>query len=104
AGGLTFYGGLVTAILAAWLLLRADRFPFWKAADMAGMVLPLGLGFGRLGCVLGGCCFGVPWDSPLALSFPAGSAASEAQHRAGLLASSSLPSLPVHPTQLYESA
>lgn len=104
AGGLTYYGGFLGAGLAAWFLLRADRFPFWKAADMAGMVVPLGLGFGRLGCVLAGCCFGQPWQSSLALVFPAGGAASEAQHRAGLLESAYLPSLPVHPTQLYESA
>lgn len=104
AGGLTYYGGFLGAGLAAWFLLRADRFPFWKAADMAGMVVPVGLGFGRLGCVLAGCCFGRPWDSSLALVFPPGSAASEAQHRAGQLASAYAPSLPVHPTQLYESA
>lgn len=104
AGGLTYYGGFLGASLAAWFLLRADRFPFWKAADMAGLVVPVGLAFGRMGCVLAGCCFGTPWSSPLALVFPAGSAASEAQARAGLLASSHHPSLPVHPAQLYESA
>lgn len=104
AGGLTYYGGFLGAATAAWFLLRADRFPFWKAADMAGMVVPLGLGFGRIGCVLAGCCFGKPWDSPFALTFPGGSAASEAQHRLGLLGSPHLPSLPVHATQLYESA
>ena len=32
------------------------------------------------------------------------SPASEAQFRAGMLRSEALPSLPVHPTQLYESA
>lgn len=104
AGGLTYYGGFVGAAVAAWFLLRSDRFPFWKAADMAGMVVPLGLGFGRMGCVLAGCCFGTPFQSSFALSFPAGSSASEAQFRAGLLSSASLPSLPVHPTQLYEAA
>jgi phosphatidylglycerol:prolipoprotein diacylglycerol transferase len=104
AGGLTYYGGFIGASLAAWYLLRTDRFPFWKAADMAGLVVPVGLGFGRLGCLLAGCCFGKPWDSSLAVVFPPGSAASEAEHRAGLLESSRLPSLPVHPAQLYEAA
>lgn len=104
AGGLTYYGGFLGASLAAWFLLRADRFPFWKASDMAGMAVPLGLGFGRLGCVLAGCCFGTPWESPWALTFPPGSPASDAQHRLGLLASAYAPSLPVHPTQLYEAA
>jgi phosphatidylglycerol:prolipoprotein diacylglycerol transferase len=65
--------------------------------------MPLGLFFGRIGCFLGGCCFGLPSHSPLAVSFPAGSAASYEQAEAGLLADKNLPSLPVHPTQLYEA-
>jgi phosphatidylglycerol:prolipoprotein diacylglycerol transferase len=103
-GGLAYYGGLVTASIAAWVLLRADKFPFWKAADMAAMVIPLGLGFGRMGCLLAGCCFGRPWEAPFAIGFPGGSPASEAQARGGLLDAASLPSLPVHATQIYEAA
>src|SRR6187551_2774541 len=103
AGGLAYYGGFLGASLAAWYLLRADRFPFWKAADMAGMVVPLGLGFGRLGCLLAGCCFGETSSVPWALSFPPGSPASEAQSKAHLIPSVGDASLPVHPTQIYES-
>ncbi len=104
AGGLTYYGGFVAASVAAWFLLRADKFPFWKAADMAGMVVPLGLGFGRMGCLLAGCCFGKPWVSNLAIHFPENSPASEGQWKAGLLPTMNAESLPVHPTQIYESA
>ena len=103
AGGLTYYGGFVGASLAAFWLLKRDRFPFFKAADMAGMVIPIGLTFGRMGCLLGGCCFGRPLHGPLALVFPPYSAASSAQARDGLLAGEHLHSLPVHPTQLYEA-
>lgn len=103
AGGLTYYGGFLGASLAAWFLLRADKFPFWKAADMAGMVVPVGLAFGRLGCLLGGCCFGRPLSGPLGLVFPPYSAASSAQARDGLLEGAHLHSLSVHPTQLYEA-
>jgi phosphatidylglycerol:prolipoprotein diacylglycerol transferase len=103
AGGLTYYGGLLGASVAAWFLLKRDRFPFLRAADMAGMVVPLGLCFGRMGCWLAGCCFGQPTASLLGIAFPAGSPASEAQFRAGLLGSPLLPSLEVHPTQLYEA-
>ena len=103
AGGLTYYGGFIAASAVAYRLLRQDRFPFWKAADMAGMVVPLGLGFGRIGCLLAGCCFGDTCPLPWALSFPPGSPASEWQHKANLLGSTMLESLPVHPTQIYES-
>jgi len=103
AGGLAYYGGFLGASVAAWYLLRADRFPFWKAADMAGMVVPLGLGFGRMGCLLAGCCFGSPTSSSLGLVFPPNSPASESEFKAGLLHSMSESSLAVHPTQIYES-
>ncbi len=104
AGGLTYYGGLIGASLAAWYLLRRDRFPFWKAADMAGFTVPLGLAFGRMGCLFAGCCFGSPCSLPWAISFPWRSPASEEQARDHLLASARLWSWPVHPTQIYESA
>ena len=103
-GGLTYYGGFAAASAAAWFLLRRDRFPFWKAADMAGFTIPLGLVFGRMGCFLAGCCFGAPCDLPWAVSFPGWSAASEEQYKTHLLSSAKAWSLPVHPTQIYESA
>lgn len=103
SGGLTYYGGFIGASAAAWYLLKADKFPFWKAADMAGMVVPLGLGFGRMGCLLAGCCFGKHTSLPWGLSFPGHSPASEAQFKVGDLSSPYLASLPVHPTQIYES-
>jgi phosphatidylglycerol:prolipoprotein diacylglycerol transferase len=103
AGGLAYYGGLIAASVAAWFLLRRDRFPFWKAADMAGFAIPVGLAFGRMGCLLAGCCFGAPCDLPWAVSFPWRSAASEAEYKAHLLPTAKMWSLPVHPTQVYES-
>lgn len=104
AGGLTYYGGLIGAVAAAYYLLRRDNFPFWKAADMAGFAIPLGLCFGRMGCLMAGCCFGAPTDLPWAISFPWKSAASEAQYKLHLLPTARMWSLPVHPTQVYESA
>lgn len=102
--GYAYYGGFVFASAGAFFLLRRDRFPFWKAADMAGFAVPIGLGFGRMGCLLAGCCFGTTSDSALALSFPPGSSASQTQHKLGLLSSAREWSLPVHPAQIYESA
>ena len=104
AGGLTYYGGFIGAAGASWYLLKRDGFPYWRAADMAGFVVPVGLAFGRMGCLLAGCCFGLRTDSALGLVFPKSSPASESQFKAGQLANMHLPSLPVHPTQLYESA
>lgn len=103
-GGLAYYGGFIGASLGAYWLLRRDKFPFWKAADMAGFAVPLGLGFGRMGCLLAGCCFGLETHSAVGMPFPPQSPASEAQFKAGELANVRLWSHPVHPTQVYESA
>ncbi len=103
-GGLAYYGGFIGSSAMAVYLLKRDRFPFWKAADMAGFTVPLGLGFGRMGCLLAGCCFGVQTDSVFGLSFPAGSPASQTQAKLGQLAAERMVSHPVHPTQIYESA
>ena len=72
---------------------------------MAGFAVPLGLAFGRMGCLLAGCCFGAR-DAACRgrFTFPAGSAASEAEWKAHTLASMNLPSHSLHPTQIYESA
>lgn len=104
SGGLTYYGGFIGASVVAWFLLKRDRFPFWKAADMAGFAVPTGLAFGRMGCLLAGCCFGVRSDGPLGLVFPGKSPASEAQFKLGELAHRNMPSLPVLPAQIAESA
>ena len=104
AGGLTYYGGFIGATLAAIFLLKRDRFSFWKAADLAGVAIPLGLAFGRMGCLLAGCCFGAECTLPWALSFPPRSPASEAQWKAHELDNMRMWSHPVHPTQIYESA
>ncbi len=102
-GGLAYYGGLIAATVAGIMFLRREGFPVGKGVDMVGSVLALGIFFGRIGCFLGGCCFGVPTESVFGVGFPAGSPARYEQAEAGLLAHKHLASLPVHPTQLYEA-
>lgn len=103
SGGLAYYGGLIAATVAGIAFLKRERFPLGKGVDFVGAVLPLGIFFGRIGCFLGGCCFGQQTHGPLGVAFPAGSPASLEQFEHGLLADKMLPSLPVHPTQLYEA-
>ncbi|HEY2735185.1 MAG TPA: prolipoprotein diacylglyceryl transferase [Polyangiales bacterium] len=102
-GGLAYYGGLVFATIAGITFLKREGFPVGKGIDIVGAVMPLGIFFGRLGCFLGGCCFGQPTHAKIGVSFPGGSPASYEQFEAGLLRDKDLPSLAVHPTQLYEA-
>ena len=70
-GGLVFYGGFLGAILALALLARRRRWPFWRLADLLAPALALGHAFGRIGCLINGCCFGFPYDGPGAVCYPA---------------------------------
>ena len=60
AAGFVFYGGLYGFLAAVALYVRADKAPaerIWRGATPAIAVFH---GFGRVGCFLAGCCYGVP--------------------------------------------
>ena len=104
SGGLVFYGGALAALAALYAGCRLARLSPWPLLDAVCLFVPLGHAFGRLGCFFGGCCFGAPTDAAYAVRFPAGSPAF-LQHRVqGLLPDGAVASLPVHPSQLYETA
>jgi len=103
-GGLVAYGGFLGASLGTYLYLRRQGQSFWRFADACVPSTALGLGITRLGCFLRGCCFGQPAElSPLAVTFPRHSPAWETQVAAGLIPDSAATSLPVYPTQIFES-
>lgn len=106
AGGLVVFGALPTASLAAWLFSRRRRISITQLADCIAPGLLIGLSLGRLGCFLNGCCYGGPCELPWAIQFPAGSPPWFDQVSRGLIPApgidgSTVPTLPIHPTQLY---
>ena len=58
-GGMVFYGGLFGAIIGAVLYIRAMKMPYQPYLDIMAFCIPLFHGFARIGCFLGGCCYGV---------------------------------------------
>ena len=102
-GGVVAYGGFLGGFLGSALFCRIHRIRLLAWADAAAPALCLGLMITRVGCLLGGCDFGRPWDGPWSIQFPAGSPAFQEQVREGLLPVAAAGSLPVHPTQVYES-
>lgn len=68
AGGI-FYGGLLAALLTAFLYLRHKRLPGLVVADTFAPGLALGHAIGRVGCFLAGCCWGQPANPPWAVTF-----------------------------------
>jgi len=87
-GGLVYYGGLIGAGLAGSIYLCWKKMPFWKTADALAPSIALGNVFGRIGCLLNGCCYGRACSLPWAIRFPT----DHVTHGA-----------PVHPTEIYDA-
>ena len=60
-GGNIFYGGLLGGLLAAFILTH-KKPRFKPIVDLAAAGIPLFHFWGRIGCFLGGCCYGI--ESP----------------------------------------
>ncbi|MCA9618212.1 MAG: prolipoprotein diacylglyceryl transferase, partial [Myxococcales bacterium] len=118
-GGLVAYGGFIGGYLGSWFYLKRKNIRLMPWADVAVPSLASGLAITRIGCYLFGCDYGRPlaesapawlkklgtfprWDDSL---MPAGSGSPAwVEHvRERGLDPLSDHSLPVHPTQIYES-
>jgi phosphatidylglycerol:prolipoprotein diacylglycerol transferase len=124
-GGLVAYGGFIGGYLGSWTYLSMNRLRLMPWADVAVPSLASGLVITRIGCYLFGCDFGkrLPETAPSFLqklgTFPhwasgtldAGDGAPAYVRHLDLYRGTPLgaelvksnASLPVHPTQLYES-
>lgn len=58
-GGSVFYGGLIGGVAAGMIYLKIKKLNFEVFVDVAAPVTALFHGFARIGCFLGGCCYGV---------------------------------------------
>lgn len=73
AGGLTWYGGLILAVVAIWINSRRRKLPFLVIADSAAPALAIGYGIGRMGCHLAGDGdYGIPTSLPWGTDYSAG--------------------------------
>lgn len=127
-GGLVAYGGFLGGLLGSWAYLRTKKVPLTAWADIVAPTLGSGLVLTRIGCWLYGCDFGKPlgesapralaslgtfpnWQTKLDSAGPKllceqtlqGSPAYAWHVQEYDLPAEALHSLPVHPTQLYES-
>ena len=107
-GGLVVYGGMIAGTVAffAYCYLNPRVREGIGTLNMADVVMPsvfIGMGFGRIGCLFNGCCFGDRCELPWAITFPAGSVPWEVLVYRGLLEETSLATFPLHPSQIYSS-
>jgi phosphatidylglycerol:prolipoprotein diacylglycerol transferase len=68
-GGLVFYGGLIGAIFACILCAHLLKYPIIRIENAIVPYIPLGHAFGRIGCMLAGCCHGAPYNGPFAIYY-----------------------------------
>ncbi len=69
-GGLVVYGSLLAGGAALIVFVRKYHLPGLALADLIAPGVVLGIGLGRLGCFMNGCCYGGPSDLPWAVQFP----------------------------------
>ncbi len=82
--GRSFHGGLLGVMLAVMLYCKLHKRSFLEVTDFIAPVVPIGLGFGRLGNFINGELWGRVTDAPWGMVFP------------------DVGPLPRHPSQLYE--
>ena len=104
-GGLVFYGGFLGAVAFSIWYMRKHDMEFFPYADALAPTIAIGQALGRLGCFSAGCCWGGACDVHYALAarFPPDSLAYQSQAASHLIAAGAATTIPIHPTQLYES-
>ena len=78
-GGLELLGGVILAMVILLAYLMYLRLPIRRYLDIIAIAILLTLAFGRIGCLLNGCCYGKPSDVPWAIRFPYGSLSYQSQ-------------------------
>jgi phosphatidylglycerol:prolipoprotein diacylglycerol transferase len=116
-GGESITGGLAGGVLAAVLYFRRHRANFWRYFAAASPAILVGQAIGRVGCFLNGDAWGIPTTLPWGVSEPkfgtlvpgfvrdhlVPSPAWVWSVNHGYITPSAVATVPLHPTQLYES-
>jgi phosphatidylglycerol:prolipoprotein diacylglycerol transferase len=89
--GFVFYGSFLLAVPTMLWYFRKQKLDSFKMLDVMAITTCLVHMFGRLGCFLAGCCYGLPTTSMLGVVF------------SDPLCQAQPKGVPLHPTQLYES-
>ena len=106
-GGMSFHGGLIGVLVAAAWWSRKHRLHFFDTMDFVAPLVPLGLGFGRIGNFIGAELWGKYTQAGWGVIFPTGVPAPFAGMDGAALkaeyASGALDAFARHPSQLYEA-
>jgi phosphatidylglycerol:prolipoprotein diacylglycerol transferase len=87
--GFVFYGSLIFAIPTMLIVLKKKKMPVLPMLDIMAFTAVIVHAFGRMGCFLAGCCYGVHNDNFPHVTFTHEFSAAKPLNE------------PLHPTQLY---
>lgn len=104
-GGMSFHGGLIGVMLAALWWSRRQRMHFFDTMDFVAPLVPLGLGFGRIGNFIGAELWGKYTHANWGVIFPTDPNLKQysAEQLQSLYASGALNGFARHPSQLYQA-
>ena len=68
--GMSYHGGLIGVVAAAFIFVRKNDLSFFHMADLIVPCIPLGYTFGRLGNFINGELYGRVTDHPIGMFFP----------------------------------
>jgi len=105
-GGMSFHGGLLGVLLAAWLWARRRGLHFFDVADFIAPLVPPGLGLGRLGNFINGELWGKFTHAHWGVVFPGAPEfyGWSPKRIHAQFASGALDVFARHPSPLYEAA
>ncbi len=96
-GGMVYYGGFLGALAAVAWWCRRNQMSALHVGDILAPAVPLGIAFGRLGCLSAGCCYGRPIDWGTGIEWPWAVTYLTGQ------VPMALKGIPLHPVQAYAS-
>ena len=67
-GGSVFYGGLLGGLLTGYIYCKRKKLEIKKYSNLLAPFIPLFHAFGRIGCFLMGCCYGI--ESKIGIWYP----------------------------------
>lgn len=97
SGGLAIYGGVILVFIGGMVMCYLRKIPFRELADYCVVYLPLGQAIGRWGNFFNQEAFGTTTNLPWGMT------SSTIESYLKSVCPTLVPTMPVHPTFLYES-
>jgi phosphatidylglycerol:prolipoprotein diacylglycerol transferase len=67
--GFVVYGGIISGVLTGYVFCRKNKLYFLDYLDVVLPSVAITQAFGRIGCFLAGCCYGLRTDSAFGVTF-----------------------------------